>query len=51
MLLIMKNSDDPPVKYLADKVEKFMERPSAEKPQAEARPPLGMSVIDIHSNL
>ena len=27
MLLIMQSSDDPPVKYLADKVMKFMERP------------------------
>ena len=26
MLLIMQNSDDPPVKYLADEVTKFMKR-------------------------
>ena len=27
MLLIMQNSDDPPVKYLGNEVVKFMERP------------------------
>ena len=33
MLLIMQNSDDPPVEYVADEVKKFMEQPE-EQPEA-----------------
>ena len=42
MLLIMQNSDDPPVKYLADEVKKFMEEPE-EEPEEQPEAPLGMS--------
>jgi len=38
MLLIMQNSDDPPVKYLADEIIKFTKKPDEE----EAEGPLGM---------
>jgi len=41
MLLIMQNSDDPPVKYLADEIMKCLEKPDEEKSQA----PLGMYLL------